>query len=176
MQLPHTAGLVNLMEVFTAIADGRFVVLLFIVLALVSSYRNAIILLMGFLLSGLLVQGLKNTVFTDVARPVKWFKQQEIPLEVPAELKPHENRSFPSGHSATAAALMTFLAFRSRNLFITVLCLAGLLIVPYTRVYLFHHFPEDLAAGIFLGLISQLVVEYLTLGKLIKLERRLIRR
>jgi len=57
--------------------------------------------------------------------------------------------SFPSGHSASAAAFMTGVALESRGLGAAVAPLAGA--VALSRVYTGVHFPSDVLAGAALG-------------------------
>jgi Membrane-associated phospholipid phosphatase len=59
--------------------------------------------------------------------------------------------SFPSGHSNTAFAAATMVALRFGGVFwlaYVVACLTG-----YSRIYMGTHFPSDVAAGAFLGVI-----------------------
>lgn len=173
LQLPHPAPLITLMKVITFLADGLFIVLLAVVISLFMNARLALLLLLGFALSGLVVQTLKRSVFADAPRPVKFFEIQGYTFELPEGLNPHRDHSFPSGHSATAAALMTFLAFRNRKN-VALLCSLGIFLIAYTRVYLFQHFPEDVAAGILIGVLCQMMIEAFSAGRLKKLNRKLI--
>ncbi|MCB0819878.1 MAG: phosphatase PAP2 family protein [Bacteroidetes bacterium] len=174
MQLPHPASLIVLMKGITFLADGLFVVLLTLTVALFVNARHALLLIMGFALSGLAVQTLKRSVFADAPRPVKFFEIHNHKFDIPEGLNPHRDHSFPSGHSATAAALMTFLAFRSRKINFALLYSLGIFLIAYTRVYLFQHFPVDAAAGILIGVLCQLVIEAFSAGRLNKLNRKLI--
>lgn len=175
LQFAHSETAVKVMQLLTFLADGSFVIIIVLLTAVFRSYRLAILLLGGFLLSGLVVQSLKNTIFSEEPRPVKWFRIQDLPLEVPYGLNPHENKSFPSGHSATAGAFMTFLAFRTRKTIFVLACFAGIVLLPYTRIYLFQHFPGDVAAGLLIGVLIQVLIEALLESKLTKLNRSLIR-
>lgn len=62
--------------------------------------------------------------------------------------------SFPSGHSASAAAFATGVALESRVLGAPVAVLAGA--VAFSRVYTGVHYPGDVGAGIALGVAAGL--------------------
>jgi undecaprenyl-diphosphatase len=174
LQITHNQPLNIFMQVITHVGDGITVILLSLLAVFFVSYRNAILLVGGFLLSGMVVQGLKNTVFKEEARPVKWFRMNNIPLDVPEGLSPHEQKSFPSGHSATTASLMLFMAMRSRKAIMGFFCFAGMALICYTRIYLYHHFPADVLAGIFIGIAAQLFVELFLVNRLHQLNKRII--
>jgi membrane-associated phospholipid phosphatase len=159
LQMPHTEFLNFLMQRISDIADGIFIVSLFLFLLFFIKIRLGFIMLIGFAFSGLLSQTLKKTVFKDEARPVKWHEQQHLELSIPEGLKPHSWHSFPSGHSATAAFIFTFFAFRTRNTYKLIACAILAFLIGYSRIYLFHHFPMDVLAGLFIGIITQTGVE-----------------
>jgi membrane-associated phospholipid phosphatase len=159
IQIPHTETLNFIMQRFSDLADGIFIVSLFVVLLLFVKIRFALIMLIGFAFSGILSQTLKNTAFKNEARPIKWYEQQHMQLKVPDGLKPHSWNSFPSGHSATAAFLFTFLAFRTRTTWKLFMCVVLAFLAGYSRIYLFHHFPIDVLAGLSIGIVTQIGVE-----------------
>lgn len=102
--------------------------------------------------TGILAQLLKRHVFGDWDRPLYVFAQQGIAIHS----FPHEqlrHNSFPSGHSTTAVAGFTVLAFHYRTLHQSWqgLVALGAILVCYARVYMGVHFPGDVLAG---GLLS----------------------
>jgi undecaprenyl-diphosphatase len=86
----------------------------------------------------------------DRARPFLWDKEIAPLIRTPS------SSSFPSGHSATAAAGAVTLSVLYPP-FAPVLVLAGLLVV-LSRVYLGVHFPFDVLAGIVIGITTSAVV------------------
>ncbi len=86
----------------------------------------------------------------DRARPLIWD------TEVAPLIKTPSSSSFPSGHSATAAAGALTLTFLYPS-FALVLVLAGLFVVT-SRVYLGVHFPFDVLAGVVIGTATAGVV------------------
>jgi undecaprenyl-diphosphatase len=83
-------------------------------------------------------------------RPFLWD------TEIAPLIRTPSSSSFPSGHSATAAAGALTLSVLYPPL-APVLVLAALLVV-LSRVYLGVHFPFDVLAGIFIGLLTSAVV------------------
>lgn len=86
----------------------------------------------------------------DRARPYIWDS------EIAPLIKTPSSSSFPSGHSATAAAGALTLSLLYPPL-APLLVAAGLLVVV-SRVYLGVHFPIDVLAGVALGTATSAVV------------------
>jgi undecaprenyl-diphosphatase len=76
------------------------------------------------------------------------------PVDVRLILAPPVFPSFPSGHAALsfATASTLVLIFRRWRLAIAIFTLAAL--IAYSRVYLGHHYPSDIAAGTLLGTLT----------------------
>jgi undecaprenyl-diphosphatase len=71
-------------------------------------------------------------------------------------IKTPSSSSFPSGHSATAAAGAITLSAVYLS-FAPALILSGIL-VALSRVYLGVHYPFDVLAGIFIGTVTAIIV------------------
>lgn len=140
-----------LFSYITYFGDGATVIFITVVL-LFYSYRNAILLGSTYLISSQIAQVLKRTVFSETMRPSKYFENvQNIHYVDGVEL--HKMMSFPSGHTTSIFALMTFLAIITRNkrwslVYLLIACLGA-----YSRMYLAQHFLEDLLAGSLIGLL-----------------------
>ncbi len=67
--------------------------------------------------------------------------------------------SFPSGHALSCTIAATIMFFADKRLGIVAIPLAAL--IAFSRLYLFVHFPTDVAGGVFLGfLIAGCVIWY----------------
>ncbi|WP_116124196.1 phosphatase PAP2 family protein [Lewinella sp. IMCC34183] len=71
--------------------------------------------------------------------------------------------SFPSGHSASAFALYSFVCFNVRRpkLVISFFCFLLAILVGFSRMYLLYHFLRDVTAGAFLGLLIAVAMFFL---------------
>jgi undecaprenyl-diphosphatase len=119
----------------------------------------------GFLLTGLepsrlLIPWTAIAASWTVAEGAKYLFDRTRPFlwdtEIAPLIKTPSSSSFPSGHSATAAAGAITLSVLYPP-FAPVLVLAGLLVV-LSRVYLGVHFPFDVLAGIVIGIATSTVV------------------
>ena len=100
---------------------------------------TACALLLELLLCNLLIKPL-------VARE-RPYTYRELQLLIPS-LKDY---SFPSGHTAASFAVSSALFFRKNRLWIPVFALSVLL--GFTRLYLYVHFPSDVLCGALLGVL-----------------------
>jgi undecaprenyl-diphosphatase len=119
----------------------------------------------GFLLTGLepsrlLIPWTAIAASWTVAEGAKYLFERTRPFlwdtEIAPLIKTPSSSSFPSGHSATAAAGAITLSVLYPP-FAPVLVLAGLLVV-LSRVYLGVHFPFDVLAGIVIGIGTSALV------------------
>jgi undecaprenyl-diphosphatase len=112
--------------------------------------RHALALAVGVAVVSAANSALKDRI--DRARPPRAFAQEvaagtaTIRIVEPWTLR---GNSFPSGHSVTAFAFMTYLGFYKRSYRAWALLLAGL--IAFSRVYVGLHFPSDCVAGALLG-------------------------
>lgn len=67
--------------------------------------------------------------------------------------------SFPSGHAASSFAAAYVLSKYLRKLALAFWTVA--IMIAFSRIYLFMHYPSDVLAGIILGLICGMVGSYL---------------
>jgi undecaprenyl-diphosphatase len=120
---------------------------------------------LGFLLTGfeplrLLIPWTAIAASWSVAEGAKYLFNRTRPFlwdtEIAPLIKTPSSSSFPSGHSATAAAGAITLSVLY-PLFAPFLVLAALLVV-LSRIYLGVHFPFDVLAGAVLGTATSAVV------------------
>ena len=160
IQLPHSPSANFILGILTLPGDGLFALAIGLYLLLFNSYRNAITLISGYLIGSIIVQVCKNFIFSPTPRPVKWFELANYPFVLPDGLNPHMWNSFPSGHSASAATLFLFLATLSNKTSVHFTCGMLMLLVGYSRIYLYMHFPEDVFLGLIIGILSMIMSKY----------------
>lgn len=153
----------------TYLGDGAFFVLVCIVL-LIYNRRVGAVAFASFTLSSLLSLFLKLIVFPDRLRPLKFFEHSTYQYRVIEGLNIYSYNSFPSGHTISAFAVFSLLAFiddrRGRGWFW--LLLAAL--TGYSRVYLFQHFVEDAYVGSLIGTAASIGM-YLALRRWVAVEK-----
>jgi len=108
---------------------------------------------------GLMSMGVASAVANG---PAKWAVRRTRPLltDVPALrqlARQPRTTSFPSGHSASAAAFATGVLLESPVRALPVVVMAAG--VAYGRVHIGVHYPSDVVAGIALGAASAVVVK-----------------
>lgn len=135
----------------THLGDGWIFPVGIILLTLVK-WRFVLGLLITSLITLLLIGSLKNMVYNEVPRPVKYFEGKQE-LRLVEGVKMNLMKSFPSGHTTAAFAFWGFMAFvlANKKLKFTFFCIAAL--AAFSRVYLSQHFLEDIVAGSVLGLL-----------------------
>jgi membrane-associated phospholipid phosphatase len=102
--------------------------------------------LFSWLLSVIVVQGMKKLVFTDSPRPATVF--QHTPEWKPvAGVEYRYRESFPSGHTADAFAVCFALALLSGSAFYSVLLFFLAFTVGMSRIFLSQHFLQDVIGG-----------------------------
>lgn len=133
--------------------------------------QGYVLLIIG-LVQGLITWVLKTVIFAGTPRPVSYFENQET-LDLVEGVVLQDVNSFPSGHSATAFAVATFLSLIIGKREWSVLLLLAAVLVAVSRVYLNQHFLIDASAGSFLGVLVA-VVGYNVFAKYLHAEKNLL--
>ncbi len=149
-------------KLITNLGDGLFVVIVGL-LFLLFRIRYSFLIIGSCLLSGLVVQFLKRVFFSDVARPIEYFRDISQ-LHLVDGVKMAHWHSFPSGHSTSAFALFFCFAIIINNKKAQWICFMLAFITAFSRVYLSQHFLIDIAAGAIIGTISTLLCQNILLG------------
>ncbi|MCY7349386.1 MAG: phosphatase PAP2 family protein [Cytophagaceae bacterium] len=135
----------------TYLGDGAFFAIVLLSL-LLRSYRWTLKCLATFLLTTLIAQTLKHTVFAGRLRPARFFEGQPFTFRYVEGIELLNYYSFPSGHSTSAFALFCLLALIAKDKRWAFPFLALAALAAYSRVYLFQHFVEDVYAGSLIGI------------------------
>lgn len=160
----HSDALDNLFRLITLLGDGRFTVLVALGLFFMKKRMMAFQIISSFLLSGGIVQLIKM-IFSE-PRPAMYFQLHGITYNhFLANVTLHNFHSFPSGHTATAFALAASLALLVKQKSAGAPLALMAFLIGYSRIYLGQHFPEDVEAGMFLGVAASVLCIVL-LGRL----------
>lgn len=73
--------------------------------------------------------------------------------------------SFPSGHSQTAVGTFGGIACTVKNRAVKILCILAMILVPFSRMYLGVHTPEDVLVGSAMALALVFVLQPVMLEK-----------
>ena len=142
----------------TYFGDGLMALLVVIILMAVK-YKYAFIVGVSNIISALITQTLKQTVFANAVRPKKFFEGIHDLYFVPG-VQNYLYNSFPSGHSTCAFSLYLALALLVKNKTLKLLFFIVALLIGYSRIYLSQHFFEDVYAGSLIGVSITIMVYY----------------
>ncbi|NOZ33696.1 MAG: phosphatase PAP2 family protein [Chlorobi bacterium] len=144
-----------LFKYWTWLGDGIFAAVFTVVLLFIK-YRWALISAVSLIITSLVVQILKHTVYSGSLRPVMFFQEHykgNYQLYIIKGAEPANFFSFPSGHTAAAFAIFFLSAVIVKNKFLKFIFLIIALLVGYSRIYLSWHFLGDTLAGSITGII-----------------------
>jgi len=154
----HTDWLNTFFINYTNVGDGLFALFISVILFSYKRKKQALALLLSFLISGLLVQIIKNLVTSP--RPRLFFTSGQYTQFIEG-VTLSNNSSFPSGHTASAFAVATVLVLTMQNKTWQLPILFAATLAGYSRMYLAQHFLTDVMMGAFLGLIAGIFSVYL---------------
>lgn len=138
----------------TIFGDG--IVIPFILIGMLFwRFRYAFFVLSVYAASGLFTQLLKRTFFVKAARPTKFF-ENIADLHLVPGVEQLSWKTFPSGHSTTAFAIMVCFALLTKNNLLKLVFFILAALIAYSRVYLSQHFLTDILAGSFIGVLTGL--------------------
>lgn len=149
----HNPVLDKIMVAITSLGNAGLIwIAIAVFLLFIKKTRKCGVLMLISMILGLIIGNgfLKNIIARD--RPC-WI-DTSIPLLIP---NPHDY-SFPSGHTLASfeAAVMIFLHNKKWGAISLMLAL----VIAFSRMYLFVHFPTDILGGMILGTVISLVVYY----------------
>ena len=107
------------------------------------------ILFMTWLAKVFVSVSLKN-IF-NLPRPMEVYQNYGREIHLIKGIHINHWQSFPSGHTFTAFAFACFVTLILRKTKWGIFCLFIAILVGYSRMYLFQHFPRDVFAGGILG-------------------------
>lgn len=138
----------------TLIGDGIFSILLSVILFFFNKKFLSLMIFSSFAISGIITQVFKS--FISEARPALFLAKTSYPHFI-EDVTLHNFHSFPSGHTASAFALVAILSFAIKNKNYSILFLAIGALVGYSRIYLGQHFIADVSVGSFIGVLFSIL-------------------
>lgn len=135
----------QLFQFFTFFGEELFVIALLCGIYWCIDKKLAYKISFTYFASGLLVQTLKITF--RIERP--WILDPEF-KPVPSAMKTATGYSFPSGHTQSATALFSSLAFSSKKTVCRFIFTAFFFMVAFSRMYLGVHTPKDVLVSMIL--------------------------
>lgn len=144
----------------TYIGEG-YVYLFATIMLLFSGYSRSLAICVNAVFVLVISQALK--IFFAHERPVRYFsnllEEPDLPNYIPnVHLLNGWTTSFPSGHTTSAFAFYSLLAFFIPNKWIKMFCLVLAALVGLSRMYLVQHFLKDVTTGMLTGFLIALVV------------------
>ena len=122
------------------------------------------VLLISWLSKVLVSVSLKN-IF-NYPRPIEVYQHSSQAIHLVDGVTMHHWQSFPSGHTMTAFAFACVLLFVGDKKYLTIIALLVAMLVGYSRMYLFQHFPRDVFAGSVLGVGVTVIIFILSNKKI----------
>jgi membrane-associated phospholipid phosphatase len=139
----------SLAPYITDIGDGLTIIILSAIIAFFN-YRKAFLLTSGYLVTSIVAQAIKYSVYSP--RPRIYFEQELEKIRFVKDVYIVGGiQSFPSGHTVTAFSATVVLTYVIKNKLWGVALLLLAMLVGYSRMYLSQHFFEDVTAGSAIG-------------------------
>ncbi|MDO5564132.1 MAG: phosphatase PAP2 family protein [Eubacteriales bacterium] len=140
--------LTPIMKVFTYSANsGAIWIVLCLIFLIIKKYRKiGIVMAFALIIDVFLVNiCLKNMIHR--------IRPYEINLLVDILIKKPNDFSFPSGHTAASFAICSSIfMIKQKKLFFVTLIIS--IIISFSRLYFYVHFPTDIIGGALCGIIS----------------------
>lgn len=120
----------------------------------------------GYYLMGVgLFGNMANQFLKIVCRvPRPWVRDPNF-TALEAAIPEAGGYSFPSGHSQTAVGTFGCLAVTQKNKILRGICVAVMVLVPFSRMYVGVHTPADVLVGSAMALVMVFAFQPLMLGK-----------
>ncbi len=119
----------------------------------------------GYYLLGVgLFGNMANQFLKIVCRvPRPWVRDPNFSA-LPEAIPEADGYSFPSGHSQTAVGTFGCIAMSQKNKLIRAICIAFMVLVPFSRMYVGVHTPADVLVGSAMALVMVFAFRPLMLG------------
>ena len=149
LQTLQTTILNEIMKAVTHLGDAGalWIILAAVLLAFPKTRKSGAIVAAALIVDLVLCNGILKNIF-DV--------KEGISLLITAP----KDFSFPSGHTAASFTAVAALYFAGEKKLWKISCAVAVLIA-FSRMYLYVHYPTDILGGIIVGIVSGLVGAYI---------------
>ncbi|MBQ3118412.1 MAG: phosphatase PAP2 family protein [Clostridia bacterium] len=147
-----------LMPAITSLGNGGLIwIISAVVLIAIPKYRKGGIALASGLIIGLLLGNLTLKPLIARTRPFDLVESIELLITAPRDF------SFPSGHTLSSFVGAFILTMTDKRFGYVAIPLAVL--IAFSRLYLYVHFPSDILGGIVLAAIISIVIYFIFFKK-----------
>lgn len=141
----------TIMPVITSLGNSGIVwIVIAAILLSMKKYRKYGVMLALALIITLVVGNITLKPLIARTRPFDANNLKDILL-----IKAPKDYSFPSGHTMASFAAATVLIYMNRKVGIVAMVLAVL--IAFSRLYLYVHYPSDVFAGMIFGILSAII-------------------
>lgn len=155
LQTLQTTILNEIMKAVTHLGDAGalWIILAAVLLAFPKTRKSGAIVAAALIVDLVLCNGILKNIF---ARTRPFDVKEGISLLITAP----KDFSFPSGHTAASFTAVAALYFAGEKKLWKISCAVAVLIA-FSRMYLYVHYPTDILGGIIVGIVSGLVGAYI---------------
>lgn len=150
----------KMMLLFTSLGNGGIIWLLLVVIlvCIPKTRKTGVMVMLALALDVLLCSGLLKHLFARI-RPCDVNTSIQLLIPRPTDY------SFPSGHTSVSFSVVAALYLaKEKKLFIPSLLIA--ILISFSRMYLYVHYPTDILGGIVLGILCG-YLSYIAVDKFI---------
>lgn len=163
IQKLSTPGLDKFMVTITSLGNMSIIWIAFIVIFLSTKEYKTMgkVMVLGFILNLIIVNLLLKNIFARV-RPFNIVNHANLLIPT---LK---DGSFPSGHTSYAFTIFTIVLFMTKKKSLKVLTGILTVLIAFSRLYLYVHFPTDVIGGAIIGFILAILAMKIYFSKNIR--------
>ena len=163
IQKLSTPGLDKFMVTITSLGNMSIIWIAFIVIFLSTKEYKTMgkVMVLGFILNLIIVNLLLKNIFARV-RPFNIVNHADLLIPT---LK---DGSFPSGHTSYAFTIFTIVLFMAKKKSLKLLTGILAVLIAFSRLYLYVHFPTDVIGGVIIGFILAILAMKIYFSKNIR--------